>query len=118
MNSAGAVAEDDYTNNVGAALRPPGGLVADVHIAWDLPAGQASVSWTFGGAIRALPDLGFRVSIPGFGILEVPAGTRAIVVPFAPFTALKPCSATVAARNAEGYYWPGVASNTLCGVAK
>ena len=114
VDSAGAVAEEDYSNNSGVVRRPPGGLLSDVVIAWDLAGGRATVTWAFNGAARGLADLGFRVALPGFGAQEVPPGTRSLEVPFAPLTGAKPCSAAVSALNSDGYYWPPTNSNSLC----
>ena len=114
IDSAGAVAEDDYSNNAAAVRRPPGGLLSAVQLAWDLSAGRATVTWTFNGAARGLTDLGFRINLPGFGAQEVPPGTRSLDVPFAPFTGAKTCSASVAALNPDGYFWPATISNSLC----
>ena len=83
IDSAGAVAEDDYSNNSAAVRRPPGGLLS---AAWGLAAGRAAVTWTFNSAAGGLGDLGSRISLPGFGAQEVPPGTRSLDGPFAPFT--------------------------------
>ena len=56
IDSAGAVAEDDYSNNSGVVRRPPGGLLGDVVITWDLVAGRATVNWAFNGAAQGLVD--------------------------------------------------------------
>ena len=118
VDSGGSVLEDDYANNVGAARRPPADLVSNVVLIWDLAAGVAQVHWDFNGPARGLADLGFRVVVPGFGAQEVPRGTRDLTVPFAPFTGAKPCFARVSPRSVDGYYWPGILSNTLCSTGR
>jgi hypothetical protein len=115
VDSAGAVVEDSLTNNVGVARRPPSGLLTGVTIAWDLAGKEAVVDWTFNGDAKGVPDLGFRVTIPGVGTFDLPPGTRSLGSPFSAFSESKPCNAQVAVLNSDGYYWPAVSTNSLCG---
>ncbi len=114
VDSANTVVESETANNVFAARRPPEGLVGDPAIAWDVPLQRALVSWTFNGEALGIPDLGFRVEVPGFGAQTVGPGIRSVVVRFDPLTGTRPCVARVAPLTVEGYAWPAVQSNDLC----
>ena len=114
VDAANTVVEADFANNVLAVRRPPQGLVTEASIAWDLPLQRAVVSWVFNGEELDVPDLGFRVEVPGFGTQTVGAGIRSIVVRFDPLTGARPCVAKVSPLTVEGYAWPAVTSNDLC----
>ncbi len=114
VDSAGAVVESSLFNNVRAARRPPADLVADATISWDTANNRATVFWTFRGSLYDIPDRGFRVETPGFGVQTVPPGTRDITVPFNPVTGQRPCFASVAAILEGERTWPAVQTNNLC----
>lgn len=114
LDSAGSVVESNTLNNVRAARRPPLDLVTGVQLAWDEAASRATVTWTFRGASYGIADEGFRIEAPGFGVQEVPAGTRAVTIPFNPLSGARPCVARVAALRAGAEPWPAVESNRLC----
>jgi hypothetical protein len=114
IDSAGAVVESNTANNVRAVVRPPLDLVSDVLLAWDEPNERAIATWVFNGELYGLIDAGFRVEAPGFGTLEVPAGTRQVFIPFNPFTGERPCIVRVQPLIQDGGVWPAVESNRLC----
>ncbi|MGD9933924.1 MAG: hypothetical protein AB7T37_09400 [Dehalococcoidia bacterium] len=114
VDSAGAVVESNPFNNVLAARRPPADLVADATITWDMANNRATVFWSFRGSLYNIPDRGFRIETPGFGVQTVPPGARDISVPFNPVTGERPCFARVAAILEGDRTWPAVETNNLC----
>ncbi|MCA9829238.1 MAG: hypothetical protein R3B97_06075 [Dehalococcoidia bacterium] len=114
LDSAGAVVESNPFNNVLAARRPPADLVADATITWDMANHRATVFWSFRGSLYGIPDRGFRIETPGFGVQTVPPGARDITVPFNPVTSERPCFARIAAILEGDRTWPAVETNNLC----
>lgn len=114
VDSAGAVVESNPFNNVLAARRPPADLVADATITWDAANGRATVFWSFRGSVYGIPDRGFRIETPGFGVQTVPPGVRDVSVPFNPITGQRPCFARIAAILEGDRTWPAVQTNNLC----
>ena len=114
LNSAGAVREASTANNMRAVLRPPLDLVSRVELSWDAALNRATVTWEFSGTGHGIPDLGFRIDAQGFGVQEVPPGTRSIMIRFNPVTGERPCIARVTAIREGNGSWPPVLSNRLC----
>ena len=112
--SDGSVEESNTANNVTATLRPPLDLLTDVTLAWDEPNERSIVTWVFRGEVYGLEDAGFRISAIGFATLEVPAGTREVLIPFDPLTGARPCMVSVQPLILHGGVWPAADSNNLC----
>jgi hypothetical protein len=114
LNSAGSVVESNAANNAGSTRRPPLDLVGPVQLAWDNEADAATITWEFRGETYGIADEGWRVDVPGFGIQELPPGSRRLSIPFNPFTGARPCIARVTALRDGLPPWPTIESNRLC----